>query len=276
MKLIRTVANIVAIEALTDMATGEVAIVPGDGIFRFDGASSATADGRWVVAPGSVGGRWIRLEHGLREVTDPTDLSTITGQADGDLVLATDIGRFGLYRWVAGDTRSQSDPWVIAPSSGSGRWYLVTDGLVTYTGGAGNNQIRLDPTKAPVPNRIVEIGEVSPASGSFAPSASSPGTVFGPTLTLSVEAGDIVEITGQIALVEDNAANLSVIMRSGTTVLGNGKAILQTTATLPVHITSKYVAPAAATLSIRFGGICSSATSVTYTEAGIIARIIRP
>jgi hypothetical protein len=271
-KLVRTAADITALTALSDMVTGELAIVPGDGVFRFNGASSATSDARWIVAPGSVDGRWERLEHGLREST-LGGLATITGLAVGDLVL---VPGFGVYRYTAQSPSLARTYWRVAATAMSGLFEHVAFGMIDPTGGTDGASTRLDASVAPVPNRIVEIDEIAPASGSFVPASSSPGAAFGPTLTLSVEAGDIVEITGQIALVEDNAANLSIIMCSGTTVLGNGKVILKTIATLPAHIFTRYVALAGATLSIRFGGICSSATSVTFTEAGIVARIIRP
>ncbi len=269
---IREAANVAALKAVTGQVTGDVRLVPDLGPFRFDSTSTATADDVFVIAPTVGGGRWLRLDHGMREST-LGGLATITGLTVSDLVM---VPGYGVYRYTAQSPSLARTYWRVAATAMGGLFEHISYGMIDPAGGTSGTATRLDPAVAPVPNRIVSISEASPTSGSFAPASASPGTAFGPTLTLAVEEGDVVEIEGQVALVEDNAANLSIIMRSGSTVLGNGKAILKTTATLPVRVFTRYVAPATATLSIRFGGICSSATSTTFTEAGIVARLVRP
>jgi hypothetical protein len=268
---IREAATVAALKAVTGQATGDVRLVPGLGPFRFDSAATATADDLFVITPTVGGGRWLRLDHGMR-TSDLGGLATMTGLTVGDLVMVPGVG---IYRYTA-DTPATKGIWLRPATAMGGLFTNVMYGIVDPANGWDGLQYRIDPLAAPVPNRIVSISEVTPTSGSFAPATTSPGAAFGPTLTIDVEEGDVVEIEGQIALLEDNSATITIVMRSGSGILGNGKAMIKATGVMPVHIYTRHVVTSSGSFPIRFSGICSSTGSTTFTEAGIVARVIRP
>jgi hypothetical protein len=65
---------------------------------------------------------------GLALYDDATDLSSVTGQTDGQLAFVTDLGAF---RFSSSSTTTANATHVIAPGVGSGRWVAVANGKGT-------------------------------------------------------------------------------------------------------------------------------------------------
>ena len=56
---LREAADVTALQAITGMSTGDLALVPSLGLFRYDSASAVSAVGSIVVTPGVGSGRWV-------------------------------------------------------------------------------------------------------------------------------------------------------------------------------------------------------------------------
>ena len=277
-KILYSAASIAAMKALTGMVTGQLCLVAGYGLYRFDSSSTVTNEtvSPVVVAPDTGSGRWVLVRAGLRETGNATTLASLTPLYDSEIVLVRSLNR--LFRYYSGDSSTVETNWIV--TSTAGRWIALDTGLTLTNGGAAGDKRRLDPGVLAVPNRIISVTERYVAGPfTFAPGAASPGTAFGTAHSLAVELGDIVLIDVNLGKIIDQGNQLTVIVRNGTTVLGNGKATLPAAATsAPRHLAfrTRFVADASATLSIQCGGICASASDVEVTDYQIITTLVRP
>jgi hypothetical protein len=62
-KLLREAADVTALKAISvaGLATKDLRLVPGVGLYRYDSGSSATETLPWIVAPTVGGGRWVHI-----------------------------------------------------------------------------------------------------------------------------------------------------------------------------------------------------------------------
>lgn len=271
---IQTFATVAAMKVPTTMATNDLAFVPGLGLFRFNGASSVTGDDRFIVTPTSVGGRWERIEHGLRQASSLAAMKALTGMAANDLAVLTD---YGIYWFQTGGTGINDGVLQIKADDNSGFWTLMGAGLFQYDGGFDTDSIRLDPTKAPVPNRIVSITEQYEATPTGISNVSqvTPGSAFGPSITLSLLEGDVVVVTGTVGWVEDFTGTMDIIIREGSARAGNG--IVRISGTTGCAISTRYVAAADGSFTFQpsmFGGLATEDPTIGATH--IVATLIRP
>lgn len=277
-KIIQSAADLTALKAIAGAVAGQLCLVSGEGIFRAETTTSATNEtvSAWVVHADDASVKWVKIRSGFRETGNTSTLTSLVPLHDNELVLAR--SGLGLYRYSAGSSSTADGLHVV--TSAAGRWFRLGSDLITTTGGAGGDQRRLDPTKLATPNRIVSVTEQAVAGPfTFSPTSSTPGQAFGTGLSLAVETGDIVLIEVNLGKIIDQGNELTLLIRSGTTVLGNGIATLPASASsAPRHVAwkTRYVAPSNATLSLQCGGICASASSVEVTSYQLIATLIRP
>ncbi len=65
-KLVRSVSNVSAMEALTGMADREICWVEGLGLYFYDSGSAVSANSITIVQPSSGGGRWFHASYAIR------------------------------------------------------------------------------------------------------------------------------------------------------------------------------------------------------------------
>lgn len=135
-QLIRSVASKAALQALTEIIDGSVAMVHGTGLYQYNAASTITAQDPWAVVPTAVGagaGRWI------------LDVQSTLGIANGlsQLDLNTKIPLANLYMNVASG---------IAPLDGSALLpaaNLPITALNEQAAGGGTGIVPIDVTGTP-------------------------------------------------------------------------------------------------------------------------------
>jgi len=88
----------------------------------------------------------LRLTSAKSYAADITALKAITGMADGHVVY---VKRKGLYFYEDPDSTAEAQPWIVAPTSGTGRWFHSAYSLLNASSGLG----ALDSSaKLPLPN----------------------------------------------------------------------------------------------------------------------------
>lgn len=270
---IRTLDNIAALKALTGMSTNDVAFVPGKRLYRFNGASSVAGDDDWIVTPDSVGGRWEALEHGLREST-LGGLATITGLAVGDLVV---VPGYGQYRYTAQSPSLARTYWRVAATVMGGLFEHISYGMIDPAGGYSGAATRLDPSVAPVPNRLVSIATGIVGSGSGSANATT-GTNIASVSSVAVEDGDLVVISGQCAELVASTQDLTARILEGTTVIGT-VAIVRAGERHPISFRLIRTIPGSGAGTLQYAlNILSSSGSSTETHANIAlnVEVVRP
>ena len=127
----------------------------------------------------------------LRRVADTTALkaiNTTSGVADGEVRVVGDGTSFkGLYVYESGSSATESLPWIVQPTTGSGRWYHASLDLRV-------------PAFGPVDHaHIASVTSDTTSSGSYV-------DITHPAITFEAAAGDIVEIWVKV-LINPGAAN---------------------------------------------------------------------
>jgi hypothetical protein len=130
----------------------------------------------------------------LREVATGAALKALTGMATGDLAFVTDTGGvFGLYRFkTESPLGADIADWAYAATSGTGNWYNISSTLMVL-GGAGGTSPRLDEATIRAPFTPPGVPTTTQNTTSYPITmGSAPGILFGPTLSLSLQTGDVV------------------------------------------------------------------------------------
>lgn len=137
----------------------------------------------------------------VRVVANTTALKALASPAVGDVaVLNSGIPQFYLFRSIAlagSDITGARYDSTVAIGQWVSPWLYLAD-----LSGASP---RLDVQTLPPPNRIVSIAEDAQALGVSAQNATDAGGVFGPTLNISVETGDLVILEGHTTFAAQNA-----------------------------------------------------------------------
>jgi hypothetical protein len=143
----------------------------------------------------------------IRTAATEAALKALTGMADGDVaVIAGAGGMRGMYVFLAGVTTAESSPQVIAPSTGTGRWFLHTYALHNQVRGYAmlDASARLPVAQLPavVPGAVLSYGinEHIPAPTLTFPSFGS-DSLYDPGVSTigTLAAGQRVRFSGQIS-----------------------------------------------------------------------------
>jgi hypothetical protein len=273
-KLVRTVDDTTALAALSGMDNGELAVVPGLGIFRFESGSSATAATGFIVQPGAGSGRWKKIDQGFRTATSVAGLKAFTGMADGDLAILRSSTAVLVFAFSSASSATEEANWIYQPDSGSGRWLNIITG---FTSGTGTS--RRWGSTAPVPNRLVSDTEQTGTGDTV--NALEAGADFGPTLTIAVVTGDIVHLEFSCNRFECGGGSAVVLSLRDTT---NGADVGTSDAQFPVsydgpaYLSARWVSGVTGNVSIRprLTGVNDANIVGFYEKMALRARVIRP
>lgn len=217
----------------------------------------------------------------VRSVANTTALKALAAPVQGDVaVLTSGIPQVYLFRSVAlagSDIAGARYDSTVVIGQWVSPWLYLAD-----TSGASP---RLDVQTLPPPNRIVSVTEDVQATGVAAQNATDAGGVFGPTLNVSVETGDIVILQGHttFAAQSADAAGRVSLAVDGTEVeaskrlwsaLGSPYAFVA-----PLDPSGLYTAAATGTIVVRLYQIRTLNNSGTPQFLGprsIRATVIRP
>lgn len=272
-KRIRRYTTVSAAKAETGFADGDTAIVTGAGVYLFSASSTVAGDDRWVLAVTS-GGKLIRLGNGVREADTLPAMQALTGLVAGDLVMVPGIG---LYRVDTSGSSAGDGYWELNWTAGTGYFQRVEIGLILTDGGASGAAVRLDPSKAPVPNRLVSV-----ATGIAGGATNSANTTTGYNIasvnSVVVEVGDMVMLSGFISELEATTQDLTVRLLEGTTVIGT-VAYVRAGQKRPISWKLIRTIPGAGsgTLNYYLNILSnSSASDETHANCVINAEVVRP
>lgn len=272
-KRIRRYTTVAAAKAETGFADGDTAIVTGAGVYLFSASSTVAGDDRWVLAVTS-GGKLIRLGNGVREADTLPAMQALTGLVAGDLVMVPGIG---LYRVDTSGSSAGDGYWELNWTAGTGYFQRVEIGLILTDGGASGAAVRLDPSKAPVPNRLVSV-----ATGIAGGATNSANTTTGYNIasvnSVVVEVGDFVMLSGFISELEATTQDLTVRLLEGTTLIGT-VGYVRAGQKHPVSWKLIRTIPGGGggTLNYYLNILSNSVTSnETHTNCVINAEVVRP
>lgn len=159
---------------------------------------------------------------------------------------------------------------------GTGFWASEMYYLTTGTGAS----LRIDPTVAPVPNRIVSVQSGSDTS---TVAISAVGAVFGPTLSVAVNSGDLVMIDGHTNINQNGAStdwkgtvyvSVNAVDQTDSQARWDTVDVLRSVSTRTL-----YTAGATGTLTVRLSYTSNSGTSGTANFSVmhyLRAMVIRP
>jgi len=272
-KRIRRYTTVSAAKAATGFADGDTAVVTGAGVYLFSASSTVTGDDRWVLTVTS-GGRLIRLGNGVREADTLSAMQALTGLVAGDLVL---VPGTGLYRVDTSGASAGDGYWELNWTAGTGYFQRVEIGLILTDGGASGAEVRLDPGKAPVPNRLVSVA-TGIAGGATDSANTTNGYNIASVTDVDVEVGDYVMLTGFISELEATTQDLTVRLLEGTTVIGT-VAYVRAGEKRPISWKLIRTIPGAGsgTFSYNLNILSNSSTSnETHTNCIINAEVVRP
>lgn len=218
----------------------------------------------------------------VRKVTSTTNLKAIAGPVEGDVaVLASGgIPQVYLFRSVAlagADIPGARYDSTVVIGQWVSPWLYLAD-----TSGASP---RLDVQTLPPPNRIVSVTESVQATGVAAQNATDAGGVFGPTLNVPVETGDLVILEGHTTFAAQNAdATGRVSLTVDGTELEASKRLWSALGSPylfvgPLTPSGLYTAAATGTIVVRLYQIRTLNNSGTPQFLGprsIRATVIRP
>lgn len=160
-------------------------------------------------------------------------------------------------------------------NDGTGFWASEMYYLTTGTGAS----LRIDPTVAPVPNRIVSVQSGSDTS---TVAISAVGAVFGPTLSVAVNSGDLVMIDGHTNLNQNGAAtawfgtvyvSVNAVDQTDSQARWDAVDVLRSISTRTL-----YTAAATGTLTVRLSYTASSSSGTPNFSVMhyLRAMVIRP
>jgi hypothetical protein len=218
----------------------------------------------------------------LREVASGAALKALTGMATGDLAFATDTGGvFGLYRFkTESPVGSDIADWVYAATSGTGNWYNVSSTLMAL-GGAGGTSPRLDASTIRAPFTPPYAPTSTYSATSYGVTAGSGGTLFGPTLSLALETGDVVQIDAAVRMSKVTGAGVGTveIAIDGSSQTGSARIWDNDTGADYQNLEPMvlYTAVANSTVSVQLKYVATLSTGApTLSLTQIRALVIRP
>ena len=212
----------------------------------------------------------------IRKVTSTASLKGLTSPVEGDVAILATGGtpQIFLYRSTA---LAGSDLTNLRYDSttATGYWISPWFYIASVSGG-----IRLDVQTLPPPNRVVSIDESGETSGSTTPTAL--GGVFGPTLSVTVETGDLVLLEGHCTFAPNGAdadGYVSIAVDGNPQALANRKWDCANSGSSPLTPSVLYTAAADGTLTIRLYQIrenFASGTPSLTANRSLRATVYRP
>lgn len=217
----------------------------------------------------------------LREVASVAALKALTGMADGDLAIQSGATGFGLYRFrVEGAIGTDIGDWVYAATSATGNWYTIQVNLLAL-GGAGGASPRLDTATIRAPFTPPYAPTSTYSATSYGVTAGAGGTLFGPTLSLALETGDVVQIDAAVRMSKATGAGVGTveIAIDGASQTGSARIWDNDTGADYQNLEPMvlYTAVANSTVSVQLKYVATLSTGVpTLSLTQIRALVIRP
>lgn len=212
----------------------------------------------------------------IRKVTSTASLKGLTSPVEGDVAILATGGtpQIFLYRSTA-LVGSDLTNLRYDSTTATGYWISPWFYIASVSGG-----IRLDVQTLPPPNRVVSIDESGETSGSTTPTAL--GGVFGPTLSVTVETGDLVLLEGHCTFAPNGAdadGYVSIAVDGTPQALANRKWDCANSGSSPLTPSVLYTAAADGTLTIRLYQIrenFASGTPSLTANRSLRATVYRP
>lgn len=197
----------------------------------------------------------------FRLVQSTTDLKNLTSPANGQIALlyTGSTPRLFIFR---GGTALGSDEAGFAYNSTTAVGFWATE-LYYLTTGSGST-LRMDAQTLAVPNRVV-LAPTESAETTGETNATTGGSLFGPTVSLTLAAGDLVLLDAS-CLFLDNGADATgrvSIAVDGTEINSTKQTWSTAVGTRNLHMSALYTASSAATYSIRMYQLATEINSGT-------------
>lgn len=212
----------------------------------------------------------------IRKVTSTSALKALTSPVEGDVaILATggipQVFSFRSAALTGTDLSNLRYDSTAAVGYWVSPWYYIAD---------VSSGVKLDVQTIPPPNRIVSIVESGETSGST--NATTLGGVFGPSLSVAVETGDLVLLEGHCTFAPNgaDASGYVYIAVDGTTQpYSRRNWSCANTGSMPLTPSVLYTAVADGTITVRLYQIMDtfvSGTPVLTAHRSVRATVIRP